>query len=353
MEHPAALLDAPVEPTVLHPDNPHLLAPQLAAAAQELPVTADDVRWFGPSTVPLLERLAAGGSLRRRPDGWYWTRPDRAVDAIDLRGSSRGSVEIVDTSTGRVLGHVDPSTADRSVHPGAVYLHAGETFLCDELDHDALEALVHPARPGYLTQPLVTTTTTVVAERSSRPLGRGRLHCGQIAVTEQVTGYLRRDEVLGTVWDSTPLELPEHRLQTSAAWLTLDLAAAGESLSLARLAAGAHALEHVCRRLLPLHAPCDRWDVRGHSVTSHLDTGQLTVFFYDAQPAGAGFTELGYAAGEAWLQGAYERVSACGCDAGCPACVMAEDCSDTRAGLDKLVATELLSLLADDPSPLR
>src|SRR3712207_7017777 len=45
-----------------------------------------------------------------------------------------------------------------------------------------------------------------------------------IAVTEQVTGYLRRDEVLGTVWDATPLELPEHQLRTAAAWLTLDLA---------------------------------------------------------------------------------------------------------------------------------
>ncbi|MFL6025298.1 MAG: DEAD/DEAH box helicase [Friedmanniella sp.] len=352
MEHPAALLDAPVEPTVLHPDNPHLLAPQLAAAAQELPVTAGDAGWFGKSTVPLLERLAAGGSLRRRPDGWYWTRPDRAVDGIDLRASSRSSVELVDTSTGRVLGHVDPSTADRSVHPGAVYLHGGETFLCDELDHDALEALVHPARPGYLTQPLVATTTTVLAERSSRPLGGGRLHCGQIVVTEQVTGYLRRDEVLGTVWDSTPLELPEHRLQTAAAWLTLDLATLDDGLSLARVAAGAHALEHVCRRLLPLHAPCDRWDVRGHSVTSHPDTGQLTIFFYDAQPGGAGFTEQGYAAGEAWVRGAYERVSACGCDTGCPACVMAEDCTNTRVGLDKLVAAELLSLLAEASSTI-
>ena len=162
VEHPAALLDAPVEATVLHPDNPYLLGPQLAAAAQELPVTAADASWFGPSTLPLLERLGASGTLRRRPDGWYWTRPERAVDAIDLRGSRAGSVEIVDVDTGRVLGHVDPATADRSVHPGAVYLHGGETFLCEELDHEGLEALVRAARPGYLTQPQVATTTTVL-----------------------------------------------------------------------------------------------------------------------------------------------------------------------------------------------
>jgi DEAD/DEAH box helicase domain-containing protein len=345
--HPAALLDAPVEPTVLHPDNPYLLGPHLAAAAQELPVTAGDAAWFGPSTESLLERLTTAGSLRRRSDGWYWTRPERAVDAIDLRGSRGGAVEIIDTGTGRVLGHVDPATADRSVHPGAVYLHAGETFLCEELDHEELEALVRAARPGYLTQPLVTTTTTVLTEQQSRRLGRGRLHYGQISVTEQVTAYLRRDEVLGTVWDSTPLDLPEHRLQTSATWLTLDLAEVDEALSLARVAAGAHGLEHLCRGLLPLHAACDRWDVRGHSVTSHPDTGRLTVFFYDSQPAGAGFAEQGYGAGEAWLASALDRVTGCRCETGCPACVVAADCTATQVGLDKQTAAALLALLVE------
>ena len=125
LEHPAALLDAPVEPTVLHPDNPYLLAPQLAAAAQELPVTPRDALYFGATTLEVLERLTAAGRLRRRPDGWYWTRPDRAVDAIDLRGGRGGSVEIVELDSGRVLGHVDPVSADRVVHPGAVYLHKG------------------------------------------------------------------------------------------------------------------------------------------------------------------------------------------------------------------------------------
>ena len=345
VEHPEALLDAPVEATVLHPDNPYLLGPQLAAAAQELPVTEVDAAWFGPSTPGLLERLVASEALRRRPDGWYWTRPERAVDRIDLRGSRSGSVEIVESSTGRVLGHVDPATADRCVHPGAVYLHGGETFLAEELDHDGLEALVRAARPGYLTQPQVNTTTTVLAEQRSRRLGRGTLHYGSVAVTEQVTGYLRRDEVLGTVWDATPLDLPEHRLQTTAAWLTLDLAEVEESWSLTRLAAGAHAVEHVSLGLLPMHAPCDRWDVRGHSVTSHPDTGRLTVFFYDVQPAGAGFTEQAYAAGEVWLAAASDRVRACGCAQGCPACVVAADCAATQVGLDKEAAAALLALL--------
>ena len=346
LEHPAVLLDAPVEATVLHPDNPYLLGPQLAAAAQELPVTPADALYFGPTTEAVLERLAAGGSLRRRADGWYWTRSERAVDLIDLRGSRSGSVEIVEVDTGRVLGHVDPVAADRAVHPGAVYLHGGETYLCEELDHEGAEALVRAARPGYLTQPRVTTTVTVLEEHATAPVGAGALHRGRIAVTSQVTAYLRRDEVLGTVWDQTPLELPEHRLQTTACWVTLDLADVDDELSLTRVAAGAHALEHVALGLLPVFASCDRWDVRGHSTTAHPDTGRLTVFFYDQQPAGAGITAEVFGAGAAWLTATHDRLQACGCPSGCPACVVAADCGEPQLGLDKQVAGGLLGLLS-------
>jgi DEAD/DEAH box helicase domain-containing protein len=345
IEHPAALLDAPVEPTVLHPGNPYLLGPQLAAAAQELPLTAADTTWFGPQTEALAERLAASGALRRRRDGWYWTRAERACDTIDLRGSRADQVEIIELDTGRVLGHVDPLAADLTVHPGAVYLHGGETFLTEDLDHEGLEALVRAARPGYLTSPQTSTNIEVLAEHDRRSLGSGHLHRGQLAVHTQVTGYLRRDEVLGTIWDSTPLDLPEQRLVTSGTWLTLPLASVEEYVPLSRLAAGAHGLEHVALGLLPMHAPCDRWDVRGYSNTADPATGLLTVTFYDQQPAGAGFTEQAFDAGPVWLTAALERLSACRCDAGCPACVVAPDCTDAQRGLDKGLAGDLLRLL--------
>ena len=37
VDHPELIFDRPVERTVLHPDNPYVLGPHLAAAAQELP----------------------------------------------------------------------------------------------------------------------------------------------------------------------------------------------------------------------------------------------------------------------------------------------------------------------------
>src|SRR5690606_26130060 len=63
VHHPEALFDQPVESTVLDPDNPYVLAPHLCAAAEELPLTDEDVELFGPATAELLPQLEAAKLL--------------------------------------------------------------------------------------------------------------------------------------------------------------------------------------------------------------------------------------------------------------------------------------------------
>src|SRR6185312_13380357 len=72
-DHPEALLDRPVEATVLHASNPHVLGPQLLAAAVELPLREVDATYFGATIHKLVADLAHAGALRRRPNGWYVT----------------------------------------------------------------------------------------------------------------------------------------------------------------------------------------------------------------------------------------------------------------------------------------
>ncbi len=256
----------------------------------------------------LAAQLAHRGVLRSRPGGLYWTRPERAVDRVDLRSAGAPSIDIVEQETGRVLGHVDGSSADLVVHPGAVYLHQGESYLCDTLDRELGEALVRRARPGYVTQPQVETSLSIVAERGSRALGSGRIHLGEVDVASRVTEYLRRDEVTGQVWDATPLELPERVTRTVAVWWTLDAAVVSDELTEARLDAGVHAAEHVCLGLLPAFAPCDRWDIGAVSDIRHPQTEKITVFVHDQQAGGTGFAERAYEVAD--------RVAACGSDPG-------------------------------------
>ena len=87
--------------------------------------------------------------LRRRPAGWFWTHPQRAVDGIDLRSTQGRACEIVDEASGRVIGQVDPSASDRTLHPDAIYVHQGEQWQVDSFDERDRIALVRRVEPGY------------------------------------------------------------------------------------------------------------------------------------------------------------------------------------------------------------
>jgi DEAD/DEAH box helicase domain-containing protein len=345
-DHPEQLLDAPVESAVLRPGNPSVLAPQLAAAAQEMPLTLDDARYFGTGMVELLSELERNQTLRRRPSGWFWTQPERAVDRIDLRAAFGDAVDIIEIDTGRVLGHVDAVSADSSVHPGAVYLHRGETYISEELNTEEGEALVRASRPGYLTQARVSASVSIEGKASRRRLGRGFAHFGDVEVASQVTGYLRRDELTGAVWDETPLDMPRHVRRTSAVWLTVASALIEEAVSSGQIIGGAHAAEHVLLGLLPMFAPCDRLDVAGWSDPMSAGPELVSIYIHDQHVAGAGFAERGYRQAEEWVGASLERVGSCSCELGCPACIVSADCGRANQSLDKATAVRLLELWA-------
>ncbi len=343
-EHPELIFAEPVERTILHPDNPHVLGLHVAAAAAELPVSLADARYFGDTLSPLLDALTRAGHLRRRGDRWFWTRADRPVDAIDLRSMAGTSLAVVEEATGRVIGQVDPSAGDRTVHVGAIYLHQGEQWLVTDYQPTDGVALVSRTTDSYFTQPQGESTMTILNVAHSRSLGAGQVSFGAVEMSSRVTGYLRRDEGTGKVWDSLPLDLPERVLRTQAVWYTLPNAAL-TGIAAADLPGAAHGAEHTAIGLLPAFAPCDRWDIGGLSTTWHPDTDELTVFVHDGHPGGAGFAERGYQVIEEWLAATLDRLRSCTCTDGCPACVVSPKCGNGNNPLNKAAAAQLLALL--------
>ncbi|MFP5416494.1 MAG: DEAD/DEAH box helicase [Actinomycetes bacterium] len=348
--HPELVFDRPVERTVVPTDNPFVLGPHLCAAAQEQPLTDADEAWFGPQLRPLADALTRQGALRRRPLGWFWTHPSRAVDAIDLRSAQGKAIEVVDEATGRVIGQVEPSACDRTVHPEAVYVHQGETWVVTDVDPADRIALVRRDDPPYFTQPQSVAGVRILTTEQSRPLGLGTVHVGSVELSTQVVSYLRRDAETGEVWDSTPLEFPERRLSTRASWWTLpDTVIAGLGVDLADLAGAVHGAEHCAIGLLPLFVPCDRWDIGGVSTVLHPDTGEATVFVHDGLPGGSGIADRGFGLAERWWGATLERLLTCPCDTGCPACVVSPKCGSGNNPLDKSGAAALLTALIPAP----
>ncbi len=221
VHHPEALFGHPVEATVLDPDNPYVLGPHLCAAASEIPLTDEDLSIFGPAAAGVLDELVGKGLLRRRTTGWFWTSREWAVDLADIRGSGGAPIQIVEVETGRLLGTVDEASAHSTVHPGAVHLHRGDTFLVEELDLDAGVALVTSAQPDYSTFARDITEIRIIESLRSRPLGPGELHFGTVEVTRQVISYSKRHTQSGELLGDTPLTLPPRTLQTRSAWWTL------------------------------------------------------------------------------------------------------------------------------------
>ncbi|HEU5025226.1 MAG TPA: DEAD/DEAH box helicase [Spirillospora sp.] len=346
VHHPEAIFGTPVEATVLDPDNPYVLEPHLCAAASELPLTDDDAALFGPSTADLLPDLVRRGFLRRRPNGWYWTRRDKACDLADIRGAGGAPVQVVETATGRLLGTVDEASAHTTVHDGAVYIHQGDSFIVQTLDLDDSVALVEAADPDYSTTARDVTDITIAERLRSTSWGDATLCYGTVDVTSQVVAYQMRRVQTGEMLGEKPLDLPARTLRTRAVWWTLSEAQV-DALGDLDLAGAAHAAEHASIGLLPLYATCDRWDIGGVSTAVHPDTGLLTVFVYDGHEGGAGFAERGYADASAWLRATADAIASCECDSGCPSCIQSPKCGNGNVPLDKQGALTLLAVLLE------
>jgi len=394
VHHPAALLSRPVETAVLDPANPYVLAPQLACAVAELPLTLPELEVFGGAAAQeVLGELAEQKLVRRRSSGWYWTSRDRPHAEVGIRGTGGEQIAVVEADSGRMLGTVDPGSACFAVHPGAVYLHQGSSYVVDELDLDQGLALVHAENPDWTTTPREIVDISVLSTQEKQDHGGVSVCLGEVAVTSQVVGYLRR-RPSGEVLDHTPLDLPEQSLRTRAVWYTVSSsllgsadsagsagsdgevgtgghrvgtesagpagtgeetqangrgpvreggrAPGGAGLVPARVPGALHAAEHAAIGLLPLFATCDRWDIGGVSTAWHEDTGEATVFVHDGHPGGAGFAERGYAAIVPWLAATREAIVSCECPTGCPSCVQSPKCGNGNEPLDKAGAVAVL-----------
>jgi len=348
VSHPDALLGRPVEATVFDPDNPYVLGPHLCAAAQEIPLTEADLPLFGAGAAEVLDALVAGGLLRRRPRGWFWTDRRRASDLTDIRSAGGSPVQLVEGATGRVVGTVDAASAHSTAHPGAVYLHRGETWLVHDLDLEGHAAIMDRADPDYSTTARELTEITIEREREHQAWGACRLSFGEVDVTHQVVAFLRRRRPGGEVLGEEPLDLPARTLRTAAVWWTVPASVLEESgLDVRDRPGAAHAAEHCSIGLLPLFATCDRWDIGGVSTALHPDTGALTVFVYDGHPGGAGFAERGFRTARAWLTATRETIASCECEEGCPSCIQSPKCGNQNSPLDKPGAIALLDLLLE------
>jgi DEAD/DEAH box helicase domain-containing protein len=341
--HPDEFLDRPVEQAILDHESEEIHMQHLVAAAYELPLSADDADTLGPRWELYAERLVAHGRLRER-GGRYTPRTDEfPAGRISLRSAGIDSVAVVESDGGELIGSVEIGRAHSTIHPGAVYLHLGQSFEVEELDLRGRRALVRPFSGDWYTQPKKETDTWIEEVLDRRSAYGVELSFGVVSVTEQVVAFQKKRVADHEVLDLLPVDLPEQQFVTQALWYEVPDELLRSEFPLDVLLGSLHAAEHTQIAVLPLIAMCDRWDIGGLSTNAHPQTARPTVFIYDGHAGGVGITRIGFRMFETLVDDARRLIAECPCRLGCPSCVQSPKCGNLNEPLNKNGALEIMS----------
>lgn len=335
VENPQLLLGSSPESAVADPENPVLYPQHLHCAAREWPIALDE---------PIYHPLLAQG-LQQRHQKLYTPKRNPHREVV-LRGLGR-TLQLKDAG-GRSLGTIDERQALWETHPGAVYLHGGESYLVRNLDLEERQVVLLPGMEDYYTQPRAQTDLEVL-EGSEALAG---VWVGRVRLREQVTGFVKKRFMSETVLDEIPLSLPELTFETEAMWFHPP-----EVLPEAQVPGAIHALEHCLIGLLPLLVLAERSDIGGVSYPFYpwvLPSGSgSTIFVYDGYPGGVGYAKAAARRFGVWIKAARDLLLQCPCETGCPRCVMSPKCGNGNQPLDKAGALKLAEALSTTYNPVR
>ncbi|HLK58229.1 MAG TPA: Zn-binding domain-containing protein, partial [Chthonomonadaceae bacterium] len=347
--HPEYFFGRPHERAVVDPDNRRILAQHLLCAAYERPLASEDLPRFGPNVATALETLVEEGKLFRQGGRWRYAAQDYPAANVNIRSASDTIFRIVnEAQEDRLIGTVEGGVAFKTLHPGAIYLHMGETYKVETLDIAGTTAFVRPAEADYYTEAQESSRILILDTRHTRELGKTTAAFGEVVVTNRVMGYRRKKLFSDDVLAIEDLDLPEQTFETEAFWFTVPQSIAATLIREGGdLAGSIHAIEHAAIGMMPLLATCDRWDLGGVSTADHPDTNLPTIFIYDGYPGGVGIAEAAYTTLRELLSATHALIAECPCAEGCPSCVQSPKCGNNNNPLDKQGARYLLELLLD------
>jgi DEAD/DEAH box helicase domain-containing protein len=365
VRHPEYFFGASPESAYIRPDNPEILVNHLKCAAFELPIR--DGEAFGGIDLPALcERLSEAGYLHRSGDYWHWTQESYPADAVSLRSVSSDNFVIIDeTEAPQVIGEVDFTSALTTVHPKAIYIHAGQQYHVERMDFEQRKAYVRRVEVDHFTQAIRYTQIKILKVEESQPApGPAVKAHGDVLVRSQVVGFKKIKFFTLENVGSGKLELPENEMHTTSYWVKLERALLdGLPFSTSEKQDGMFGLLHALESVACLLVMCDRMDLGAtigeglpeagaapgwEGIPGMSGPGDAPVFFeptlhlYDAYPGGIGLSEPLYRCHDDLVAGTRELIAGCPCESGCPSCVGPAGETGSRA---KEVALALLERL--------
>ncbi len=354
IRHPEEFFTRPAEKAVINVHNAVILEKHLCCAAAESPLRPQDRDsiWLQSEAAQgALQRLTQNGELLQSADGQEFLaarkRPQRHVD---LRGQDAlGGTYTIEDEHGTIIGTADAIRAFKENHPGAIYLHRGQSYEITELDMSTQRIVARKTSRAWFTQVRTQKHTDILELKEQKPLhlpNGTHVAWGRLRITEHITGYEKRSVSGNKLLSITPLDFPPIIFETVGLWITIpDAIRHVLEDEYIHFMGSIHALEHCAIGMLPLLVMADRNDFGGISTPLHPQLALPAVFIYDALPGGAGLCEAAYLEAKTLFENCQKAMANCTCDDGCPSCVHSPKCGSGNRPITKSGATRLLELI--------
>jgi len=171
-----------------------------------------------------LDFLESSGKILSSAGKYYWISDEYPAADVSLRNVSHLRFTLLDISGHDpiTLGEIDSESALWMVHPQAIYIHEGTTYLVNNLDIERKLVSLQYVDVDYYTRPQRKTKVSLdEVIQDDRVFGGGKLY-GKITVTEQVTGFQRLHMGTGETLGHYELELPTSELITEGYFICLE-----------------------------------------------------------------------------------------------------------------------------------
>lgn len=394
MQNPEEFFYRPPEHAVINTENPYILQKHLECASAEL-VLEKNEPWMQEKAVQeQVHELCMQGLLLQDESGekFYASRKRPHLN-IDLRGSGT-TFNIIEriaitprnfwlntlsdsqvtaqestqaenpvleretqaflnlNSKSQIIGTVDLRQAYMETHEGAIYLHNKHQYLVDKLDFATKTIYVHKENVPWHTRARTNKNTEILEVLADCKVFSFKVGFGRLKVTENLTGYERRQNSTLKLLSIESLDYPPLTFETEGLWFIIpEYCAKTLEEKFYHFMGSIHAFEHIAIGLMPLVVMADRNDIGGISIPFFPALNSPAVFIYDGSVGGAGLCKEAFTKLEPLLKAVLARLQSCPCEQGCPSCVISPKCGSGNRPIDKDGAKVLLEMLINNKLP--
>ncbi len=224
--HPEYFFDRSPERALIAPDNLLILLQHIRCAAFELPFQKGE--GFGHISAERMEAfldlLTQSGDLHQQADRFFWMADQYPAADISLRNATPDRVTLIKQSDYKpeTIGQVDLNSAYWMVHPNAIYLHEGTSYLVDDLDLETGVAHLRQVAVDYYTQANKETQVEQQQLLQQETVTGAEKSLGEILVRTRVIGYRKIRWFTHEHLGGGEIDLPPTLLNTIGYWISLD-----------------------------------------------------------------------------------------------------------------------------------